>query len=230
MRTRRFFYLLLVALVVALAAPAAAQSPGSVEVTGEIRLAARSDSAGTQFTGGGEFFVGVRGRSDTKRRVEGGLERPGQACRAERDTHEFPLQPPPSGSSVQGAFDIQMLSSEIGSGRYRVCLYLVNDEGTTVATADRIIETSTRPRKLSSPRVLDGSAGGRTKRVRCSGGEWLAWPRPKVTYGWRVNGQVAPGARRSTLRVRAGSRVACRVTLRNGLGSRTAWSRPRRVS
>jgi hypothetical protein len=226
--SRRLRSIIPAVAVLVLLSPASAQAASSVEVTGDVRLAAPSDSSGTRFTGGGEFYVRVRGNVDAPRRVLGSLRSPHEACPPMEDESSYPLTPPGSGS-VQGAFDFEMTSSEIASGRWRACVYVVNDLSEPEATADRVIETFMAPRRVYSPSLTLYLHGSRTRGVRCGAGDWLAWPAPKVTYAWRVNGRIVRGARRSKLKVRPRSKVACRVTLRNARGTASAWSRSRRV-
>ena len=200
---------------------------GAIEITG-ARLAAPSDSAGTGFTGGGEFYVDVRGTSEASRRVAGMLVPVGSACPARWEgepDEELRAETP----SVQGTFTTSLLSVEVASGPRRACVYLLGDSSAPpTARGDRVIEARFAPRSIHRPQVVVTGLAARVV-ARCNPGFWAAWPKPRVRYAWRVNGRVVRGARRSKLGVRAGSRVACRVTLSNALGRKSAWSKTRRV-
>lgn len=200
---------------------------GAIEVTG-ARLAAPSDSAGSGLTGGGEFYVDVRGSSESTRRLAGMLVPVAAACPA-RWEGEPDRELRAETYSVQGEFAASFLSAEVASGPWRACVYLVGDASAPpTARAERVIEARFAPRNIHRPAVVVAGLAARVV-ARCSPGDWIAWPRPRIAYAWRVNGRIVRGARRSKLAVRAGSRVACRVTLTNAIGRRSAWSKVRRA-
>ena len=227
-RAIRFLFAVVAGLA---AAPGVAAAQHQVEITG-IRLAAIDDAEGGRFTGGGELFVGVRGSTDSSKAINGMLLPVGGSCPAtwEGDPPRE-LRMYDGNGYVEGPFAADLLSPAVPLRAWRACVYLRDERvypPVDVARTERVVEPQVAPRNHVRPAVVVTGLASRN-RVECNPGDWVAWPKPRVRYAWKVGGRRLRGATRPTLRVRARTRVACGVTVTNALGTKTVWSRTRRA-
>lgn len=196
----------------------------SVEIDG-IRLAGVDDGVGSALAGGGEMLVDVSGDTEGPLPLRGMLVAETKACPAAWKEPDIDL----IRQTVGGTFSAALATRAIPFRRYRACVYIQrNSQGPAIVTADRVVDPRVAPIKLQAPAIVFTGLGSRTT-ARCSPGLWAAWPKARVAYAWKVDGRVVRRARRATLKVRPRSRVACRVTVRNAVGKKIAWSKTRRA-
>jgi hypothetical protein len=148
---------------------------------------------------------------------------------------------------ASGSFSVPLVFTSTAAGRFLLCGYLHEGVGTD-AMASLAVDVSaappagggapdggdpalppaaaTRPAGVARPKLR---RSGRT--LVCSRGTWSGDP-AKYTYHWTVDGKRRHGAVRRKLRITRklrGHAIRCGVTATNAAGSATARSRPRRV-
>jgi PKD domain len=100
------------------------------------------------------------------------------------------------------------------------------------SSASAAIVVSARPvANVRRPSIQGRPRVGAT--LVCSRGAWTGTPPIQYGYRWLRNGRLVPGATTPRFRARArdgGALVACRVSATNAAGSRSATSRPVRIS
>jgi hypothetical protein len=129
---------------------------------------------------------------------------------------------------VDGSFSIPIAFTSTAAGRFLICAYLHEGVGTD-AMASLPVDVgaaAARPSSVSKPKLTRSG-----RKLVCGRGTWSGAP-TTYAYRWTVDGRHKPGAVRRTLRISRklrGHAIRCAVTATNAAGAATALSRARRV-
>jgi hypothetical protein len=132
---------------------------------------------------------------------------------------------------VDGSFSIPIAFTSTAAGPFLICAYLHEGVGTD-AFASLPVDvaaapgTATRPSSLAKPKLTRSG-----RKLVCGRGKWSGAP-TRYAYRWTVDGKRKAGAVRRKLRITRklrGHKIRCGVTATNAAGSKTVLSRARRV-